>query len=193
MTLHPVIVGDDVVLARLRAEDVPAIARYFQNLELTTYLSGSGMSYSLEDEQAWFAEISRSRADRIIFGIYEPEGRIVGAVELRDIRQPHGTAELGIALYDPHVWGRGYGSQAVQLIAAYGMFHLNLHNILLKVYAFNERGIRAYRRVGFQEIGRRRGAVLLGGQRHDQVFMELLAEQVDVSRLRAQIQQLNVR
>lgn len=179
------------MLARLRREDVPELARYFQNLELTTYLSGHGASFSLEDEQAYFESVSRSSPGQITFGVYEQgSGRLIGGVDLRDINHRHGTAELGVSIHDPECWGGGCGTEAATLMVGYGVFHLGLHNILLRVFAFNTRGIRAYGKVGFTEIGRRTGAVRLGAERFDTVFMEITADRVDTSGLRAQLRLL---
>ncbi|WP_019586471.1 GNAT family N-acetyltransferase [Deinococcus apachensis] len=187
----PVLTGEQVVLARLRREDVPELAHYFHNLELTTYLGGSGTSYSLEDEQAYFEVVSRNNPSQVTFGIYErSSGRLIGGVDLRDINHRHGTAELGISIHDPDAWGGGSGSEATRLMVGYGVFHLGLHNILLKVFSFNTRAIRAYEKVGFVVCGRRTGTVRLGGERYDTVFMEITAERVDTSALRAQIRLL---
>lgn len=65
----PVLVGELVTLARLRRDDVPDLAHYFHNLELTTYLNGSGVSYSLEDEQAYFEAVSRNTPAQVTFGV----------------------------------------------------------------------------------------------------------------------------
>ena len=57
----------------------------------------------------------------------------------------------------------------------YGFTALSLHSAMLRVYSFNERGIRAYRRAGFREIGRWRQAYRLAGHAHDVIFMDCLA------------------
>jgi hypothetical protein len=43
--------------------------------------------------------------------------------------------------------------------------------------AANKWAIRVYTKVGFREVGRRRGAGLTMGRRHDGVFMDLLASE----------------
>jgi RimJ/RimL family protein N-acetyltransferase len=45
----------------------------------------------------------------------------------------------------------------------------------LSVFAFNVAGIRAYRKAGFREYGRRRQAWLHNGARWDIVYMEVVA------------------
>jgi diamine N-acetyltransferase len=71
----------------------------------------------------------------------------------------------------------------------YGFAALGLHNILLHVYSYNERGIRAYTRAGFREIGRRREALRLAGQAHDIVYMDCLATEFQSPVLRRLLEQ----
>ena len=184
----PALIGEKIFLARVRREDVPEVTKHFSNLELTTYLGSFGRAYNLENEQAWFEGLSEGGVN---FGIYEKAGGcIVGSTDLRDIDHRHGTATFGIAIFDPTDWGAGYGSEATRLMIAYGMYHLNLFNIELRVFSFNERAIAAYKKVGFREIGRRTGRIVLGGERYDDVYMEITAPEVDTSFLRAQLRQL---
>lgn len=190
-TLHPVLTGEKVVLARLRREDVPEMARYFANLELTTYLGAFGAAFSLQDEEAYFESVSKSSPEQVTFGIYVRETeRFIGGLDLRGINHRHGTAELGISVHSPDHWGGGYGSEAVGLMVEYGMYFLGLYNIQLNVFAYNVRGIRAYEKVGFREIGRRTGAVRLGQERFDSVLMEITADRVDTARMRGLVRLL---
>ncbi len=73
----------------------------------------------------------------------------------------------------------------------YGVFFLNLHNIMLNVFSYNTRAIRAYEKAGFREIGRRRGAVRLGHERFDDVLMDITADEVDTSRMRSLVRLLS--
>ena len=61
---------------------------------------------------------------------------------------------------------------------------LGLHNMLLTAFSFNERGIRAYRRAGFKEVGRRREARRLAGHAYDVVYMDCLASELESPVLR---------
>ena len=190
MPVPPVLSGTKVVLSRMRREDLEQIIAPFQDLELTTYLQGFGFTSSEQEQAEWLEANLKNSARQVQFGVYLPEGELIGGVTLRDIDHRRGTAELGIAIYREQHWGGGYGSEATLLMCQYGAFHLGLHNILLKVFAFNERAIRAYQKVGFREIGRRTASVRLGQERFDEVYMELLTTTLDLSALRAQLRQL---
>ena len=61
----------------------------------------------------------------------------------------------------------------------YAFTGLGLHNVMLTAFAYNERGIRAYTRAGFREIGRRRQAHRFAGVAEDIVMMECLATEFE--------------
>ena len=52
--------------------------------------------------------------------------------------------------------------------------YLNLNNIMLKVFSFNERAICCYKKVGFKEMGIRRQAYYLKGKVYDEIFMDIV-------------------
>jgi RimJ/RimL family protein N-acetyltransferase len=54
---------------------------------------------------------------------------------------------------------------------------LGLHRVGLSVFAFNERAIRAYRKVGFREEGRLREAIWRDGRYWDELQMGILADE----------------
>ncbi len=189
--LHAVLTGENVILARLRRADIPEMTRHFANLELTTYLGASGTTGSFEDEEAYFESVSKSMADNVTFGIYTRQEQVfIGGIALRSINDRHGSAELAISIHNPDYWGGGYGTEAVRLMVEYGFFFRGLHNIMLGAYAYNVRGIKAYEKAGFRIIGRRRGAIRLGTERFDIVFMDITADDVDTSRMRKMVQLL---
>jgi RimJ/RimL family protein N-acetyltransferase len=84
------------------------------------------------------------------------------------------TAEYNIYIGETECWGQGYGAATTILMLDYGFACLGLHNVMLKVDGDNERAIRAYRRAGFQEIGRRRKARRRGQEVYDVVYMDCL-------------------
>jgi RimJ/RimL family protein N-acetyltransferase len=77
---------------------------------------------------------------------------------------------------DQHA-GTGLGTEATRLVLDWAFTVMGLHNILLVTFSWNLPAIRAYSKAGFREIGRRRGAVVTYGQRHDQVLMDAVADE----------------
>lgn len=77
-------------------------------------------------------------------------------------------------MFDKAFFGKGYGTQATQMILAYGFEQLDLHQIDLEVYDFNPRAARVYENVGFMREGVKRDALLWDGTYHDAVVMSML-------------------
>ena len=63
------------------------------------------------------------------------------------------------------------------LLMDYGFRALNLHNIGLRVFSFNERALKAYQKTGFKIIGRRREALLRGSVKYDYIYMDILYDE----------------
>ena len=64
----------------------------------------------------------------------------------------------------------------MSLLIDYTFQTLNIHNIMIRVYAFNTRAQRSYEKIGFKLIGRRREALLRNRNRHDIIIMDIMAE-----------------
>jgi diamine N-acetyltransferase len=110
------------------------------------------------------------------------DGAPVGTAALMAINHRNGTARFGILLGERR--GRGIGADAAHLVLDWGFTMLALHNVVLDAGAWNTRALRAYERAGFREIGRRRGALIRLGERHDEVLMDAVATEFEGSVLR---------
>ncbi|MEG6510002.1 GNAT family protein [Methyloligella sp. 2.7D] len=104
----------------------------------------------------------------------EYEGRLLGEAHLSQLDRAHGSARFACAIYDPAMLGKGLGRRLIRLVLAYGFGELGLHRIGLRVLAYNERAIRCYKACGFVEEGLVREAVLVDGERHDDILMGVL-------------------
>jgi diamine N-acetyltransferase len=103
--------------------------------------------------------------------------RPIGFTYLSDIAEQ--KAEFGIVIGERACQGKGYGTEATRLMLDYAFNILNLHNVMLKVAAYNEAGIRAYEKAGFQVIGRRREVKMINGKRWDMIYMDCLATEFE--------------
>lgn len=174
---HPPVImqGTKVMLTPACRDEVPTYWKWICDPEVNVTLADTGACVTVENEYTWYDEnLAAPRDDYVHVDVREAATfRLVGNAELFDIDHTNGTAELGILIGEKDCWDRGYGTEAVALLAQYGFQILNLANIQLCLDDFNTRGLAAYRRVGFREIGRRRSAILKNGQRHDEILMDL--------------------
>lgn len=172
------IVGEKVALGPGTREDrIETLYRGNNDFEVTL-LAGDPLVPRARElfEADYDRDVREDHPSWVGFVIYDrATATPIGWVVLRGMDLTKGTAELGIKLGRKDYWGQGYGTEAIALMLDYGFTVLGLHNVLLTTYAYNERALRSYRKLGFREIGRRREAQRVGARRYDVVYMDLLS------------------
>ncbi|HEX2035018.1 MAG TPA: GNAT family protein [Chloroflexota bacterium] len=170
------ITGERVALGPPHRGLLPLLWKWENDLALSVLSGDPARPLTPEALEAEYERYSKSGPERVQFVVYEwATTRPIGLVGLSQINYAHRTAELGISLGESDCWGKGYGTEATRLVLDYAFTMLGLHNVMLRVYAYNERARRAYLRAGFREIGRRREAHRLGTRVVDEVLMDCLA------------------
>jgi RimJ/RimL family protein N-acetyltransferase len=175
-----VMTGDSVGLALMRAEDVPTIARWNQDLEFTARIGTPGEAHTVEMRQESYKQNSRIKPDSAEFSVLElSTGRLVGFGGLFDMTRAL-VATMFVGIGEADVRRKGYGTEASRLICEYGFFFRNLHSIKVEVHEYNHAARRVYERLGFKTAGRLRGANLLNNRRYDEIIMDLLRSEFEL-------------
>jgi RimJ/RimL family protein N-acetyltransferase len=166
--------GDKIYLSPVNVDDAEIYTKWVNDLSTSSLLGTSSTVYSLLAEKEILEGLAKYGHNFAI--ILKDEDKLLGNCSLFDVKQIHRTCELGIFIGEEEYRSKGYGSEAVELLLCYGFKILNLNNIMLRVFSFNLRGIKAYERIGFKEFGRRTNAYYINGKYYDEVFMEVLAK-----------------
>jgi RimJ/RimL family protein N-acetyltransferase len=98
----------------------------------------------------------------------------IGLVDLSGFNWSARSAWVGIGLGERDFWGKGYGTDAMQVILRYAFEELNLNRVNLDVFEYNERAKKSYLKCGFVEEGRTRKAMTRDGKRWDIIYMGIL-------------------
>ena len=171
--------GNIVYLRHLEIEDLSAIMENWNSLELRQFLK-SVRPFSRQQEEDFIRRTWKEHELGVgsIWGIIRRSNtQLIGTVGLHDITRNSRTSELGIAIWKPDNWSKGYGTEAMTLILDYGFHFLNLQMIYLRVIEYNERAQRAYKKLGFKIGGRFRRMEYFSNQYHDMIIMDLIKEE----------------
>jgi RimJ/RimL family protein N-acetyltransferase len=167
--------GELVFLDALERSDVETFAPWWRNLDLVRFLAqDAALPQTPEDELEWFEKVRKDEGTFLFAVRRRDTGALVGTASLFDINWRVRKCVFGIALGPPEIWGKGFGSEATRLTLRYAFSELNLNRVQLFVYEFNERAVRAYKKVGFQKEGRLREAVYRDGRYYDEFVMACL-------------------
>jgi RimJ/RimL family protein N-acetyltransferase len=174
MLEKPILTGSKIILRPMMGDDAPAMFASLADEE-SMRLTGSQQTSTFEQVQQFCQKLYEAD-DRADYAITRQEdGLYVGEVVLNEIDWLNRSANFRIALASQQFFGKGYGSEATQLIIDYGFRQLNLHRIELEVFDFNPRAQHVYEKVGFVKEGVRRDVLLWQGQYHSAITMSLLA------------------
>jgi len=106
------------------------------------------------------------------------DGEIAGMVQFAEETEPkYRSASIDIFVAPAHQ-GRGVGTQAIGLVAAYLLGERGHHRITIDPAAHNAAAIRCYTKAGFRPVGVMRLAERDSDGRgwHDALLMELVVE-----------------
>ncbi len=95
----------------------------------------------------------KSIADKFLFGIHDPDGTLIGALELARDLPTEAVWWIALLMLDPAVRGRGLGSRVFQSAREW-VFSCGGREIQLAVLEQNTGAERFWRDLGFQEIRR---------------------------------------
>jgi aminoglycoside 6'-N-acetyltransferase len=139
------------------------------------------------DVARWWPSYDRPRVEAEIVGdepdtthwVIELDGAVVGMVQAWEESEAD-FRHAGIDLFlDPGVRGRGLGPDAIRAVAAWLIDARGHHRMTIDPAATNEAAIRAYRKVGFRDVGvLRRYQRMADGSLAVALLMEMLAEEL---------------
>ena len=172
------VVGDRVALGPLRRDLLPVYHIWFNDLVTADRFGEMPRPVTLEQAGVWY-DREVAATDRAAFTIYAlPDFRPIGLGDLNEIDNRAETAYLSIRIGEPDARGKGHGTEAVHLLLDVAFTALGLHNVMLTVAEYNLAGLRAYKKAGFRDCGRRRQSVVQGDRRWDLVYMDCLRNEV---------------
>lgn len=162
--------GEKVILRPIHLSDAKRFVKWLADPSVNKFMATR--SVSMREELKWIRGLKKQK-DNKTFAIDTKEGTHIGSINL--FLKPHDQkAVLGVMIGDKRYWNKGYGTDAMRTILRYGFGRLRLHRISLKVYAYNPRALRVYKRLGFRIEGRGREEVFYRGTFYDDISMGLL-------------------
>ena len=170
------LVGNNVYLSPISLDDVEKYAEMVNDIKVSVglgYLSYTNI-IDFESEKEFLISVKKEK----MFAVRLLENdNLLGNVGFNSVDLLNRTATMGIMLGNPNYQRKGYGIEAVKLILDYGFSFLNLRNISLNVFEYNEAAYNLYKKVGFKEVGRLRKAVEIMGKTYDVIIMDMLKEE----------------
>lgn len=173
--IKPTLEGEMVRLRPVRADDADASWEIVNDPE-GRRLTGMTATFTREQVDSWCAAVADAE-DRIDLAVTaNGSDEYLGEIVLNHIDPVARKANLRLVMR-PGYRGRGYGTEAIQLVLALAFDGLQLHRVGLDVLTINARVQSMYLNLGFQVEGRLRDAYPDGDHWCDAIVMGLLEDE----------------
>jgi len=167
VNLCPVEIKDLQKLSRL-------IAKWVNDGIVTYYLFTGQRPQNSEQVAADFKK-QLDAGNNVIFLIVDSKTKKpIGYAGLYEIHSTARKAESRLLIGEKQFWGKGYGTEIVELLTFYGFDRLNLNRIYLGYTAENKGSGKAYERAGYIYEGALKEDIYRNSKYYDSVRMAIL-------------------
>ncbi|TWT16013.1 GNAT family N-acetyltransferase [Planomicrobium sp. CPCC 101079] len=167
--------GEKICLTAMKEEDLPIYRLWNSEMGFgRNYNSSPIREISEKQAEEWF----RQDSDRDFRFSIRPVklDTFLGVCAIEDIQWTHRVGWISIALGTDYQ-GKGYGTEAMQILLNYAWNELNLHRVQLTVFEYNKPAIAMYEKLGFQKEGVYREFLQRDGKRFDMYLYGLLTSE----------------
>ncbi len=142
----------------------------FSRFVLEQYLASSHQDIYSNKQLRLIIDLTVNDED----GELEHETHSIGCIDLFDFDPKNRKAGVGILIADRADRGKGYATEALNLLVDYGFDVLDLHQIYSNVRVDNENSVALFKRIGFEITGLKQDWILDGGKWYDEYTMQLI-------------------
>ena len=168
------LVGSRCFLSPLCLEDAEAYTHMLNDLSVIENLNLGAAVITFHGEKEILSLLSKEHNYGIIL---KDTDELIGNCGLMEWDKLHQTAELGVFIGNKEFRGKGYGTEAIELLLDYAFTYLNIYSIRLRVFSFNTPAIACYEKLGFTRTGVWRQSHMVAGKRYDTYLYDYLASE----------------
>ncbi|WP_377890191.1 GNAT family N-acetyltransferase [Alkalihalobacillus sp. R86527] len=163
-------------LRKVTENDADLYHTWRSNSEVMKNTSPELDVYTVKETEAFIQSIINSDTSKSYMIQTSENDTPIGIVSLINIDLKNRNAECIIDIGNVDYWGKGYGTEAMNVLLEYSFCELNLHKITLRVFSYNERAIKLYERLGFDKEGEQKEQLFRDGKWHGIILMAVFQE-----------------
>lgn len=177
------IVGDICYLSPVDNSEAEKVGKWSNDIEIASRTGDISDMITFDEQRKYLENMNHSKG-YAFFIIRLSDDEVIGIARLLRIDFIHKKAIMGMFIGEKNNRSKGVGTEATNLLLDYAFNVLNLNNVMVETYSFNTIAIKTLKKCGFKEIGRRRQSILYGSDAYDEVFMDLLSDEFEFSRIK---------
>jgi len=155
MKLSTRLSGRKIILRKLTFADADAITAHIKDKDIIRWLGEVPYPYFKKYAVQFIhsRQNERRSGKTFTFGISAKEkDEIIGVIDLSDLDWDDKKAEMGYWI-GKRFWGKGYMTEAIDLLTRFGFGELNLHKIYARVFEGNLASMKTLEKNNFKREG----------------------------------------
>jgi len=167
--------GKKVYLRALEPTDIDEVYQW-ENDSTIWHLSNTIAPYSRFILEQYLAEAHQDifTAKQLRLVISLPEGKAIGCIDIFDFDPLHQRAGVGILIAEEAERGKGFASEALQLLISYCRDTIHLHQLYCNITEGNGSSLKLFTNLGFAVCGTKKAWLKEKGGWKDEQMLQLL-------------------
>lgn len=154
MKIRPFISGEKTAYVAVVEEDFTERLRRWRNdPDVTRHLFQGVLPSTADELKAEYEQLINSPNDVVLAMLDKETGTRIGVTGYYDINWIARHGELRTVIGEKEFWGKGYGTEMMEVMIAFGFSRLNLNKMRSGVNANNTAAIRYHSRLKIQQEG----------------------------------------
>ncbi|MGE5473211.1 MAG: GNAT family N-acetyltransferase [Ignavibacteriales bacterium] len=176
--------GEKIVLRLVTIEDCnQEYLNWLEDKEVNKYLETRWTKQTIKSIISFVSEMLESE-DNYLFAILEKStNKHIGNIKIGPINHNHLLADVSYFIGDRNAWGKGYATEAIRLITAFGFKRLNLHRIQAGLYEDNIGSGKCLEKAGYTFEGSLRKQLNSSKGWQDHKYFGILREEWESKRI----------
>lgn len=170
------LIGEKCFLAPVDGSETERVATWSNDIDIAIKTGDISDMVSFEQQKKYLEGMNNS-SGYAFYIVDKNKNEVIGIARLMRINFINRNAVMGMFIGEKDNQNRGVGTESTKLLLDFAFNVLNLRNIMVEIFSFNEGSLRMCKKCGFKEIGRRRKAIIYGKKEYDEVFMDILSEE----------------
>lgn len=175
MKYFPKVSRGNIYLSPINSEDCELWTKWVNDRRITDGMNQTKGIFSI-DKWKEFLERYWNDSDPMLKAftiVNKKNDKMLWIINLGNIDYIDRVARLSITIWDFEEHNKWYGADAINAILLFWFHTLNLLNIDLHVFSFNEWAIKCYKKCWFKEYGRRKETHYCNWEFRDEIYMDI--------------------
>ncbi|MCA6436351.1 MAG: GNAT family N-acetyltransferase [Bacteroidetes bacterium] len=149
------LVGKDIYLRPIVEGDATQeYVDWLNDKAINQYLESRFVLATIQNVKKFIADTNSNSANYFFAICLNSNKKHIGNIKLGPINNYHKRGDIGLMIGDKERWGKGYATQAIGLVADFGLNELQLNKVTAGCYSNNKASEQSFLKNGFIIEGR---------------------------------------